>query len=1620
MGLLRKLFGSGRAKNDQDDSQPGPSSQQASTSAQAAAELTEAAATRPAAQAAESSSSTAQQDVPAQRSVQSTQARPVSRPPGPPPLQPPSIAAARLPALPSSSVSDELYAPSIDRSDPRALPRLKGTKVVFVEDNEELILPSERAPAAIGSGTKVRKLRPRKYQLALYEQAKKHNIIACLDTGAGKTLVAVMLLQWYNDLELERTKTHAARDARHSTFPHQQAAPRRIGIFLVNRVPLVDQQSRVIANNSNLDVARISGSDAHQSGSRTSWNNVRRSHDVVVATAQVVLTALTHGYLRMEDIYLLIFDEAHHASGANPYVGIMRFYEEYIKSPVADVPVPRVFGMTASPVKNLKADEATASERLETVLQSHILTAPVIHRAELALAVNKPIECVVEYEAPTLLDDSNLTKNIRDKAKGHKDLLPVLDRIQYHHRQHGPLFADIVWASAVNELRKQTAAQSALTMINAEWLMEKAAASGSRKGRLTSNTDDARLIDDEVRRTFQLPDRLDVTSAQVTPKILKLLDTLACFTATEEARQNLRGIIFVERRETAYALHEIIRRQKKLSWLKTDWVIGHGDGSDAIGLQQNHSTQEAVLTRFRSGEYNLLIATSVIEEGLDVSPCNLIIRFDLFSNHVGFVQSKGRARHKRSRFIIMAERGREDHFRLIKEVADTDRALREWLTDLPDDRIHDVRFAEAKEDPDAGLVLEVKETGARLHVEQAVKLLADIHSALVGVDHEYGPARYEVEELPEKEGFRCTIKLPQNWGIPDVVSDVRARKKAAKRQAAFRACEALYKAGKLNNFLRPSDAEGRRRRAGMPALAPTRLEEGIKVKTQQLQSIRGLKLGHDEESGVWELHATLLSFEDVPQTALNGPCRPLILLTVDPLARSGAFKMRFTSIDHVYSGFGPSQPLKLDDKTVEACRRYTMRLLRWIGRKGQWFCEDENMPYLVIPATMRAAQAPSFNFDKHADLEEVHRLAEWTTKKVLESGLDVSIGQFFDRILLEKEYELGAVAYGVTGVTRYKEEYGRHEHERFERRQQSTRSRVAWNGQIPDVPDEARQMDWFTVSRIERMQNWLTGLIEDKQEPKFYHAVALPPTNVWVHAISASAYRSALMLPSLLERVDQMLGAQRCNVEIFESKIAVAPLIEALTAPTAGFAYNYERLEFIGDTFLKLLATAFVFSEHIESQEGLLHNARREIIMNRTLLQHCIRLKLHDFMYLQSFQGRQWVPPNFINHSGGKATTVKIDGPRFEGYLRAPVALVHTPDVQQKALADLVESTMGAGLISGGLDGALHAARCLGITPRPMTSLSEAAALYHEKTAEDVKKNRLDSAIDPQRLAELEKFLDYKFRSPHIALQAITHQSLFGSGILASYERLEFLGDAVLDYFAVSDVYYRYPDLDQGELTEYKDKLCMNRTLGALAEAVGMHQFLHAASSALLGTIADANASLRRRREDERRKPKEKRGVYWAEVKIPKQVADIVESLVGAVALDSAFDMKVLQALYDRLFKPFYDEFCRPKEEIDDDVREFERFMEYEGCVQWKYVHDYTYVDDQKVYFTSIQAHDAVWTESGQCRTRRRSQINACRNLMYLFRDPFYVDKFRKVCRCRGTHAPRVQWGAQKRKERGY
>lgn len=119
----------------------------------------------------------------------------------------------------------------------------------------------------------------------------------------------------------------------------------------------------------------------------------------------------------------------------------------------------------------------------------------------------------------------------------------------------------------------------------------------------------------------------------------------------------------MERRYTALVLSKQINIAAKLdpelTFIKSDFVIGHGTGGKvnySSYTEMNCKKQEEVLRQFRRREFNLLIATCVVEEGLDIPKCNVVCRFDFPKSFRSYVQSKGRARAKDSRYFMLVDK----------------------------------------------------------------------------------------------------------------------------------------------------------------------------------------------------------------------------------------------------------------------------------------------------------------------------------------------------------------------------------------------------------------------------------------------------------------------------------------------------------------------------------------------------------------------------------------------------------------------------------------------------------------------------------------------------------------------------------------------------------------------------------------------------------------------------------------------------------------------------------------------------------------------------------------------------------------------------------------------------
>ena len=116
---------------------------------------------------------------------------------------------------------------------------------------------------------------------------------------------------------------------------------------------------------------------------------------------------------------------------------------------------------------------------------------------------------------------------------------------------------------------------------------------------------------------------------------------------------NERVLVFVQRRSTAERLARHLKEDPEIDRLNPLYVVGNSNGDFPKEMQQE------VLEKFRKGETQVLIATSVLEQGIDIASCGVVICFDGVHSIKSIIQSRGRARKISAKFIAFVTSEKE-------------------------------------------------------------------------------------------------------------------------------------------------------------------------------------------------------------------------------------------------------------------------------------------------------------------------------------------------------------------------------------------------------------------------------------------------------------------------------------------------------------------------------------------------------------------------------------------------------------------------------------------------------------------------------------------------------------------------------------------------------------------------------------------------------------------------------------------------------------------------------------------------------------------------------------------------------------------------------------------------
>ena len=1145
-------------------------------------------------------------------------------------------------------------------------------------------------------------------------------------------------------------------------------------------------------------------------------------HDCIVSTSRIILDGLIHGFIKITDFHLVVLDEAHHAVGDDAYARIMHFYRG-----VPEEQRPKIFGMSASPNKG-KLDLHSGSLRLEQTLDCRILTATDATAEELDTYVNRPKIFVSAHDPPRTLPISQLTDTISRLCSELHNFDEIISRTIQIHEEWGPLVADLIWAAArfsgsqkrnqqrmedsiVDEFSQQmlpafgqSEEEGLIDMLSEDFKTKVTKAEdgqapqGSRKSVKTENHADPdeadqsmtagdlsiyKVIGSLLRSGPRVPDILPTSEHNATPKTLKLLEILRSFGANEIARKAFHGIVFVERRATAVALAELVKRKDDLQWIRCEALIGH---NSPRGERLGYKNQVEVLERFRKRRLTLLVATNVLEEGLDVSPCNLVIRADPIHRHISFIQSKGRARHFNSRFVMMIEKDNEKHKDLILDLTRTDVVMRGWLRKKSKEESERMvqarpnrhlqrsdhlqisatdRTDESQIDADEMFDLEPS-TGARLYPTDCPALLDLYVRSLKSDQHDAERPHYELYEEPNIDGhwklFTCKVSLPGNARVRSFITDPCSSKRQARRMAAFLACRQLRKIGELDAHLLPKQIPRKDARLDFEhdEVSGIRIATRSAIRLYMAKVCDAMKPPTDPEVMLQPSvtkYVTVVPADQIstfPGARSVSTCKqvlPLLMLMQQlqmavvmhgPFAKVNSFDVLSNGVRMSFPEVSAGRPLDFPNELLQTARAYTLALISWVSRK-KWKCDPDKMPYYILPMTDAAAGKGTAESLDDFDWEQAEAGATGTPQPLLDSmqwaNADVELR---DRTLTQSKdprmtttfaFKRVSPEFLVTSKAPPDTREGRVGKTFVEHHEAVLAKYGAEKIELPDPPPPMLE-----VTHVGRFANMLAMSPKNQARGRSGTPLLVMPHIAWLQPLRASACRAALIVPSFIARLDQTMLARECRQAIFGAKwvqdvVTNDLMMTALTTPAAGQGFNYQRLEFLGDTYVKLLATCHVFASNAVYTEGELHLGRRALISNAKLFRLAQARELWRYMQGDSFTKRSYQPPNFVEvdqlHHRRRPKLMMSAGIEARDFVMVTNHVVKDGEkvdeaveqvfsegddgpyrptmLSNKSLADVIEAIIGAAAEHDGLNGALKAAVILEVLPVPVKSMAE-------------------------------------------------------------------------------------------------------------------------------------------------------------------------------------------------------------------------------------------------------------------------------------------------------------------------
>ncbi|KAL6891141.1 P-loop containing nucleoside triphosphate hydrolase protein [Trichoderma longibrachiatum] len=480
----------------------------------------------------------------------------------------------------------------------------------------------------------------RDYQFSIVKNSLFNNTLVALPTGLGKTFIAAtVMLNFYR-------WTKSAKI-----------------VFVAPTKPLVTQQIDAcyhIAGIPRSETTLLTGDIAPALRS-DEWEKRR----VFFMTPQTLLNDLSHGYADPKSICLMVIDEAHRAVGEYAYAKATKLIRRFSNS-------FRVLALTATPGSKVE----TVQEVIDNLGISHCEI-----RTEESLDIRQYVhQRNIDQIILEPSDEMNLISDLFTEA-----LKPLTEKLTSQNIWYGRNPMALTTYGLIQAQKEWFATRGNRANQGVQFMMR------AIFSVLTSLAHSIKLLQFHGIKPFY-ENMLDFRSEQEdkgekgskykrqivdSPSFQEMMDKIAGWLKMDgfvghpkltaladcvlnhfmDKGESTRVIVFSEYRDSAEEIVRMFNAHRPL--IKATVFVGQADGKRGEGMKQKQQIE--TIERFKTGAYNVLVATSIGEEGLDIGQVDLIVCYDSSASPIRMLQRMGRTGRKRAGNIaLLLMRGKEE------------------------------------------------------------------------------------------------------------------------------------------------------------------------------------------------------------------------------------------------------------------------------------------------------------------------------------------------------------------------------------------------------------------------------------------------------------------------------------------------------------------------------------------------------------------------------------------------------------------------------------------------------------------------------------------------------------------------------------------------------------------------------------------------------------------------------------------------------------------------------------------------------------------------------------------------------------------------------------------------